>query len=328
MPNFTIRKAHRGFTLIELLVVIAIIALLVAILFPVFATAREKARQSSCQSNMKQMGIGLLQYTQDFDEYPPSGIILGHASGATQNWNQTADTVGQGWAWQLYTYIKSVNVYECPDDPSAPKGGFFPISYGYNNNLLLGPTNDTTGNHPGPVSALNSPSKTIMFTEGQSSQWQYTRLYDILGTSLPAWYVRVNTVNAYNSGYYEDSPISHGTDYTDQYDDSANGSADTCEAGYLSDVGYLCGKATTTTVTGASIPLTGIHTGGSNFLFFDGHVKWMMGNLVSPGLNAVTSGKANSAANQTTTFATAADAAGTAGNFASGSTPAATYSIN
>src|ERR1700749_4060371 len=61
----------RGFTLIELLVVIAIIALLAAILFPVFARARENARRSSCQSNMKQMSLGIIQYLQDADEFFP-----------------------------------------------------------------------------------------------------------------------------------------------------------------------------------------------------------------------------------------------------------------
>src|SRR6266511_3956182 len=64
-------RRHRGFTLIELLVVIAIIAILAAILFPVFAQAREKARQSTCTSNLKQLGNGLLMYTQDYDETFP-----------------------------------------------------------------------------------------------------------------------------------------------------------------------------------------------------------------------------------------------------------------
>ncbi len=62
------RDLRRAFTLIELLVVIAIIAILAAILFPVFAKAREKARQSSCQSNVKQLGLAFMQYTQDYDE--------------------------------------------------------------------------------------------------------------------------------------------------------------------------------------------------------------------------------------------------------------------
>ena len=73
------KVAKRGFTLIELLVVIAIIALLAAILFPVFARARENARKSSCQNNVKQIGIGFQQYVQDFDETFP-GIWNGSAT--------------------------------------------------------------------------------------------------------------------------------------------------------------------------------------------------------------------------------------------------------
>lgn len=72
-------RKRNGFTLIELLVVIAIIAVLAAILFPVFAKAREKARQASCQSNMRQMGLALLEYAQDWDETYPVGTYNGPA---------------------------------------------------------------------------------------------------------------------------------------------------------------------------------------------------------------------------------------------------------
>ena len=67
---------RRGFTLIELLVVIAIIAILAAILFPVFARAREKARQASCLSNLKQLGLGLMMYAQDYDERLPGTYTM------------------------------------------------------------------------------------------------------------------------------------------------------------------------------------------------------------------------------------------------------------
>ncbi len=89
----------RGFTLIELLVVIAIIAILAAILFPVFARAREKARQSSCQSNVKQLGLGLLMYLQDYDER----MVL---------WN--AGPEGAGWAKLIQPYLKNVQLLYCP----------------------------------------------------------------------------------------------------------------------------------------------------------------------------------------------------------------------
>ena len=73
MRNLPDQKHRRGFTLIELLVVIAIISLLAAILFPVFSRARENARRSSCLSNLKQIGLGMMQYTQDYDERYPMG---------------------------------------------------------------------------------------------------------------------------------------------------------------------------------------------------------------------------------------------------------------
>ena len=87
------RQNKTAFTLIELLIVIAIIAILATILFPVFATAREKARQTACASNLKQFGIALLQYEQDYDEFVPAGN--GYLA---------------GWGGQLYPYIKSVGV--------------------------------------------------------------------------------------------------------------------------------------------------------------------------------------------------------------------------
>ena len=104
----TALKARSAFTLIELLVVIAIIAILAAILFPVFARARENARRSSCQSNLKQIGLGMLQYVQDYDEFYPLAF---YPTGG-QNYQSASNETG--WAWNVQPYIKSTQVFHCP----------------------------------------------------------------------------------------------------------------------------------------------------------------------------------------------------------------------
>lgn len=113
---------RRGFTLIELLVVVAVIALLAAILFPVFGMAREKARRSACSSNMKQIGLALLQYAQDFDETMPtmSGTQSGNCATGPECtspgdtvWNYST-TTNQNWIKCIYPYINSWAFFHCP----------------------------------------------------------------------------------------------------------------------------------------------------------------------------------------------------------------------
>jgi len=102
----------KGFTLIELLVVIAIIAILAAILFPVFAKAREKARQSSCLANLKQMGLALAQYVQDYDERTPPHM------------DDDPGTTTINWYWfqfpiRLLPYMKNTQILRCPSETAA-----------------------------------------------------------------------------------------------------------------------------------------------------------------------------------------------------------------
>ncbi len=102
--------ARRAFTLIELLVVIAIIAILAAILFPVFGRARENARRSSCQSNLKQIGLGMMQYVQDNDEYYP--LTFNNLDGSANGFQD--GPAERGWAYNLEPYLKSVQHISVP----------------------------------------------------------------------------------------------------------------------------------------------------------------------------------------------------------------------
>lgn len=162
MFTFTNQKSLRrnAFTLIEILVVVAILAILAAILFPVFARSRENARRSSCQSNLKQIGLGVLQYTQDFDEhYPPfhNHVFTSVPSGGERNWAQ-----------MIYPYVKSTQLFKCPSNSATyniGEGGNDPVqipaSYAANPRIIA----VDAAVVPVSLSYLDSASKKILLTE-------------------------------------------------------------------------------------------------------------------------------------------------------------------
>jgi prepilin-type N-terminal cleavage/methylation domain-containing protein/prepilin-type processing-associated H-X9-DG protein len=130
MKSVIRRSSHNGFTLIELLVVIAIIAILAAILFPVFARARENARRASCQSNLKQIGLGFAQYYQDYDEKMPGtgplGKFVGTGAGTNGQWMQgpagvacTNNAPCLPADGALNPYTKSTQIFICPSDTNG-----------------------------------------------------------------------------------------------------------------------------------------------------------------------------------------------------------------
>ena len=125
---------RRGFTLIELLVVIAIIAILAAILFPVFARAREKARQTSCMSNVKQLTLGMMMYAQDNDEH-----LTRCRMGAGDGWQWPQTTCWHWWA-EIMPYLKNTNILNCPSyaGQGSLNGAGQIGGLGYGLNLWLG----------------------------------------------------------------------------------------------------------------------------------------------------------------------------------------------
>lgn len=139
-----------GFTLIELLIVIAIIAILASILFPVFARARENARRASCVSNLKQIGLGMLQYAQDFDELLPRYVVKGPSTLSTGYYASGGNHL---WMHTVYPYAKSAQIFNCPSAEYSSSGlvlfnGSYQskISYGYNNYLSVStPDSISTG---------------------------------------------------------------------------------------------------------------------------------------------------------------------------------------
>ena len=257
-----------GFTLIELLVVIAIIAILAAILFPVFAKVREKARQSSCASNMKQLALATLMYGQDYDEQFPIGYI-------SLNGNVTS------WPGEIAPYLKSTGVLVCPDDAKAGQidtnnGWGFDISYSCNalsyinwgsygspqQETLLGPMggenavwDDNTDGLPLSLAdaQVNFPADSILYAETWSSD-----------TVAGDGHANATTAPDYSVALITDGTASYepigDTTRTGSFPNGANGN---------------------TSAHGLAVP---VDQGGiENFAFIDGHVKGMSPQATNPG---------------------------------------------
>jgi prepilin-type N-terminal cleavage/methylation domain-containing protein/prepilin-type processing-associated H-X9-DG protein len=225
-------RTIKAFTLIELLVVIAIISIISAILFPVFARARENARKSSCQSNLKQIGLATMMYIQDYDETFPMGVM------------------DSGEWFQLFApYIKNTQIFVCPT--AGPISGYLNSGgYGWN---LAGTYRDgsaNTGNgfggYPATIGSgyagtptgsclklatIQEPSKTIFITDPSSNG-----------------YYGGNGVFAIGYSTKDYVPVLHG------------------------------GQSYYSATSGAPMTTVTDYSGGGNYLFADGHVKFLNAN--------------------------------------------------
>ncbi|MEO6908168.1 MAG: DUF1559 domain-containing protein, partial [Abditibacteriaceae bacterium] len=246
-----------GFTLIELLVVLAIIVILASILFPVFARARENARRASCMSNLKQLTLSILMYTQDYDERMPIPLRV---AGAGEVSKVTYGAVGPGMTWvdEIEPYVKSQQIFYCPSDLIKPNTSsavpYGQVSYGMNG-YLNGVVGSTYGG--------------IDFTVNWPAVWP-SAIYtgQTLGSIVsPSQKMLLSDV--YN-GYYQGGPIlvPTATTYPGVY---------RC---FPPDVAF--GDNAFTQSFPSYYHRDGRHFGGANVAFVDGHVKWMPAH--TPGL--------------------------------------------
>jgi prepilin-type N-terminal cleavage/methylation domain-containing protein/prepilin-type processing-associated H-X9-DG protein len=267
----------RVFTLIELLVVIAIIAILAAILFPVFAQAREKARQTSCLSNEKQMGLGLMMYVQDYDETFPAAYYYNNDNSSANGYTH--------WSGAIQPYIKNLGIFVCPSDKNR---GLAPTNF-IGNNLGFGaPSGQITQNavqdnqaprlsytangavlsrkrrtaDPGnvvSVAAMDAPASTIMIAEMTDSVPCINGASAASGVAFKTHRNTHGVKTAAGAAFTQETEAS-GTALMALTPAEANASFATCQAGTISHfVAYLAPRR---------------HSDGSNFTFADGHAKF------------------------------------------------------
>lgn len=247
------RKENRGFTLIELLVVIAIIALLAAILFPVFARARENARRASCQSNLKQIGIGLFQYIQDYDEAMP--LISDNLGGDTFVWQDL-----------VQPYLKSEQIFSCP---SSKTTGTSKTSHHYRPKATRTGSRfeEAFGSYSGNNGNYLRGGKTPPFSQFYSNsgytanEWELVKQSRIEASATTVWVADNSTENKEYDGFVA---------YWEKSDDNCFGTGSGCPA-YVAtgNPPYLSGQASELGIGGAR------HLETTNVLYCDGHVKAM-----------------------------------------------------
>ncbi len=246
----------RGFTLIEILVVLAIVAIVASIVFAVFGRVREKGREASCASNLRQLGLAMEIYMQDSDERRPVEAYV-------SRYNPVPFMTGIGWAGRLYPYVKSAGVFACPDDPtqgaSAPNGERVPVSYGLNANFASAMAE----------SSVTAPADTVLLFEVMGDQVELTKSDE--GMLKPS----TQMVSAAGDG--EEGALTSLTETAD---------ASTAGASYATGKMDNVGDTSRLPVDQYAVS-DGRHSQGANFLAADGHAKWAEASRISAGANAV-----------------------------------------
>jgi prepilin-type N-terminal cleavage/methylation domain-containing protein/prepilin-type processing-associated H-X9-DG protein len=241
-------RRRKAFTLIELLVVIAIIAILAAILFPVFAQARDKARQATCVSNLKQLGSALMMYVQDYDETLPA---VTHADSCRANPTSGAvDTAYDGWpsfVISLQPYAKNYGFYSCPADPY--KGGFSKAVFCYQKQMV-------DAGLPGAAIGMTSAAMQKLLPLSYSANYYLSQTTQIPVTRPTAGWGMVSMA-AINRPAQVFFATENGTDPAAGY------------AAYYTTPGYGNGATPT-----SRWPMGKRHADGRVWLFVDGHAKW------------------------------------------------------
>jgi prepilin-type N-terminal cleavage/methylation domain-containing protein/prepilin-type processing-associated H-X9-DG protein len=212
-------KRRTAFTLIELLVVIAIIAILASILFPVFGRARENARRSSCASNFRQIGLGMMQYAQDYDETMPLFSYNGFSGYAGGD--------GARWADMIYPYIKNTQVFDCPSGDvkmATYAGGRFYDIATYSYGFVTPSSSQPVGIAGRNLAAIEDTATTLMLIEdgredvggaGPGSAETRGRLIPSIGESIESLGARLNGFRHTNCDKNDFSSYAFNAAYAD-----------------------------------------------------------------------------------------------------------------